>query len=281
MTPTVQPARTVESGRNGRSPNGAWNFQTPLPEDQFIAAVSRERQRSERSKKPFALMLAEIRELDSAKFRDALVSKAIHVLRHSIRATDVVGWYRRDQALGVIFAELGNAGKDVALGTLKSRMSDLLQDNLEGVGSAAIKLSFHWFPEDPVPPGGSLDLSVSLEYIMRSKDGKLEDGVKRRDESPSSKNWIPRATRHEMRLPLRYRLEGRQEWSPGEAINISQSGLLFSSDEMLDVAAKLEIIFQASGVTLLRSSTRRALVVRRVLSNWPDTRVLFGVRFGD
>src|SRR5215472_19215071 len=106
MTPTV-PSRTVESGRNGRSTRGDSNFHALLPEDQFIAAVSRERQRSERSKKPFVLMLAEIRELDSVKFRDALVSKAIDVLRHSIRATDVVGWYRSDHALGVIFTELG------------------------------------------------------------------------------------------------------------------------------------------------------------------------------
>jgi hypothetical protein len=76
-------------------------------------------------------------------------------------------------------------------------------------------------------------------------------------------------------------LEGQQEWSPGEGINISKSGLLFSSNEMLEVAAKLEIIFQASGAALLSSSTRKAFVVRRSLSNWPETRVLFGVRFGD
>jgi len=179
MIPTVQSARTVESGRNGRSPNGARNFQAPLSEDQFVAAVSRERQRSERSKKPFLLMLAEIRELDSTKFRDALISKVIHVLRHSIRATDVVGWYRSDQVLGVIFAELGNAGKDVALGTLKSRMSDVLHQSLEGVGSAAIKLSFHWFPEDTVPPGGSVDLSVYPECQRQTPPKKMALSVKR------------------------------------------------------------------------------------------------------
>lgn len=116
---------------------------------------------------------------------------------------------------------------------------------------------------------------------MDSEDGQREDAVERGDESAASKKWIPRAPRYEMRLPLRYRLEGRQGWSSGEAINISKSGLLFSSDETLDVAAKLEIIFQASGVALLRSSTRKALVVRRMLSNWPETRVLLGVRFGD
>src|SRR5262245_21078909 len=179
MTPTVQPSRTVESRQNGRSSRGDSNFHALLPEDQFIAAVSRERQRSERSKKPFVLMLAEIRELDSVKFRDALVSKAIDVLRHSIRATDVVGWYRSDHALGVIFTELGNADKDLALVTLKSRMSDVLHDNLGGVGSAAIRLRFHWFPEDPVPPGGSLDLSVYPECQRQTPPKKVALSVKR------------------------------------------------------------------------------------------------------
>jgi lipopolysaccharide/colanic/teichoic acid biosynthesis glycosyltransferase len=179
MTPTVQPSRTVGSGRNGRSFRGDSNSHALLPEDQFIAAVSRERQRSERSKKPFVLMLAEIRELDSDKFRDALASKAIEVLRHSIRATDVVGWYRSDHALGVIFTELGNADKDLALATLKSRMSDVLHDNLGGVGSAAIKLRFHWFPEDPVPPGGSLDLSVYPECQRQTPPKKVALSVKR------------------------------------------------------------------------------------------------------
>ena len=179
MTPTVQPSRTVESRRNGRSSRGDSNSHALLPEDQFIAAVSRERQRSERSKKPFVLMLAEIRELDSEKFRDALVSKAIDVLRHSIRATDVVGWYRSDHALGVIFTELGNADKELALVTLKSRMSNLLYDNLGGVGSGAIKLLFHWFPEDPVPPGGSLDLSVYPECQRQTPPKKMALSIKR------------------------------------------------------------------------------------------------------
>src|SRR5215472_5819850 len=53
-----------------------------------------------------------------------------------------------------------------------------------------------------------------------------------------------RAVRHELHIPLRYRLEGGQEWRPGEAINMSESGLLFSSNEMLEVDARIQITFQ-------------------------------------
>ena len=92
-------------------------------------------------------------------------------------------------------------------------------------------------------------------------------------------DYVDRALRRELRLPLRYRREGQQEWHPGETINVSESGLLFSSNELLDVDARLEITFQTTGVPLLQSSTRLALIVRRVLSNWPETRLFFGARF--
>jgi hypothetical protein len=90
---------------------------------------------------------------------------------------------------------------------------------------------------------------------------------------------VERALRHELRIPLRYRLEGCQDWSPGETINMSESGILFSSNEMLEVDSKVEITFQTSGHPLLQSSTRQAMVVRRTLANWPETRLIFGARY--
>ncbi len=91
---------------------------------------------------------------------------------------------------------------------------------------------------------------------------------------------MERATRHDLRLPLRYRLDGEETWRPGETINISRSGILFYSSEVLEVDARVEIIFEASGAGLLHSNTQRASVVRRMLSNWPETRPILGARFG-
>ena len=93
------------------------------------------------------------------------------------------------------------------------------------------------------------------------------------------RDWIDRAERHQLHLPLRYRLPGQQEWSAGETVNLSESGLLFSSEAMLELNTRLEITFQTSGTPMLNSSTRLAQVVRRVLSNWPETRPAFGARF--
>jgi PilZ domain len=88
-----------------------------------------------------------------------------------------------------------------------------------------------------------------------------------------------RALRHELHIPLRYRLEGQTDWSKGEAINMSESGLLFSSDELLEIDTKVQITFQSIDTPQMQSSTRLARVVRRILTNWPETRVKFGARF--
>jgi len=98
-------------------------------------------------------------------------------------------------------------------------------------------------------------------------------------EASHQRQRVERAERREIRLPLRYRMEGQDDWQPGETINVSETGLLFTSDEMLEVDALLEITFQTSGVPLLTSSTRPVLIVRRVLSAWPETRLIFGARY--
>ena len=93
-------------------------------------------------------------------------------------------------------------------------------------------------------------------------------------------NWRERAERYALHIPLRYRVSGNKKWVAGETLNLSESGILFSTEELLEVNTILEITFQASGPPLLSTSTRRAEVVRRVLNSWPEeTRPMFGARF--
>jgi hypothetical protein len=94
-----------------------------------------------------------------------------------------------------------------------------------------------------------------------------------------ARNSGSRAVRHELNIPLRYRLEGQDDWAPGEALNMSESGLLFTSDQLLEIDSKVQITFQSIDTPQVKSSTRLARVVRRTLSNWPETRVKFGARF--
>jgi hypothetical protein len=88
-----------------------------------------------------------------------------------------------------------------------------------------------------------------------------------------------RAERHELRVPFRYRMEGQESWLNGEAINMSASGLLFSSNELLEVDSRIMITFHNADTPPTMTNARMVKVVRRMLSNWPETRVLFGARF--
>ena len=99
------------------------------------------------------------------------------------------------------------------------------------------------------------------------------DGSKR----PAS--WDTRAPRHNLQLTIRYRRQGQMDWRKGETINISRSGILFASTELLEVDAPLEIMLHTSTVSLPHSSKQRAVVVRRALNNWPDTNFVFGIRY--
>ena len=99
------------------------------------------------------------------------------------------------------------------------------------------------------------------------------------NETGQSREWVERAERRELQIPMRYRIEGQEDWSRGETLNMSETGILFSSESLLEINTRLEITFQTSGAPLLSTSTRLAQVVRRVLSNWPETRPTVGARF--
>jgi len=87
-----------------------------------------------------------------------------------------------------------------------------------------------------------------------------------------------RTTRHELRLLLRYRLVGQEDWRQGETINISSSGVLFYTSEILEVNTKLEIIFETSRIGLLHAIPQHARVVRR-MSNDTESRPIVAAKF--
>ena len=93
------------------------------------------------------------------------------------------------------------------------------------------------------------------------------------------KLFVDRANRRELRIPIRFRRAGDQDWLMGETINLSDSGLLFTANELLDVNTRLEITFQTVGTPLIARSTLHARIVRRVLSNWPETRIMFAAAY--
>src|SRR5882724_9502774 len=79
----------------------------PWDESEFSVALRRERRRTERSEKPFLLMLAELGTLSSNGNGTQYLADLASNLASTCRETDIIGWHRQNTVLGAIFTELG------------------------------------------------------------------------------------------------------------------------------------------------------------------------------
>jgi lipopolysaccharide/colanic/teichoic acid biosynthesis glycosyltransferase len=116
-------------------------------EEAFQRMIAVERKRTERSRKPFLLMLLDAGRHGSEKNEKALKS-IVRALLSSTRETDVIGWYKGQATVGVIFTELVIDDKTSILSTILNRVSTTLRDNLTFEQFNQVSISFHFFPDD-------------------------------------------------------------------------------------------------------------------------------------
>jgi len=119
-----------------------------LSEEAFHKMTSLERKRTERSHKPFLLMLLDMGDELSADNGVSTLGKILDVLALATRETDIVGWYKSGLAVGVMFTEIDLEEKKHILNTMLTRVSTALQDNLGFEEFSQLSISFHWFPEE-------------------------------------------------------------------------------------------------------------------------------------
>ena len=119
-----------------------------LGEEAFHRMISHERRRTERSHKPFLLMLLDMGEAMSADDGTISLLKILDVLPLVTRETDVVGWYKKQTCIGVMFAGLGACDKSTALGSILTRVTTTLRNELTFEQFSKISFSFHFFPDD-------------------------------------------------------------------------------------------------------------------------------------
>jgi lipopolysaccharide/colanic/teichoic acid biosynthesis glycosyltransferase len=116
-------------------------------EDDFKRMISVERKRTERSRKPFLLMLLETGGHQASEQNTNVLAKSLAALRASARETDVIGWYQDKSIAGVMFTELLIDDKNSILSTMLRRVSNVLQDILTFDQFNQISISFHFFPD--------------------------------------------------------------------------------------------------------------------------------------
>jgi exopolysaccharide biosynthesis polyprenyl glycosylphosphotransferase len=119
-----------------------------LNEVAFHRMISLERKRTERSRKPFLLMLLDMGNGLRSDRNGKALDKILSALSLSTRETDVTGWYKSNSVVGVMFTEFGAEDRNSILSTMMTRVSETLRNNLSSQQFGLISISFHLFPEE-------------------------------------------------------------------------------------------------------------------------------------
>jgi exopolysaccharide biosynthesis polyprenyl glycosylphosphotransferase len=105
-----------------------------------------EQRRTDRSQKPFLLLLLDISPLKTDRSFNNIMRKLKSAMASALRETDLRGWYEHNCIIGVIFTEMASLDEPSIEGVFRkihSRLSEKFADELlEKIG-----VSFHIYPE--------------------------------------------------------------------------------------------------------------------------------------
>ena len=118
-----------------------------LSEGAFHRMISLERRRSERSQRPFVLLLIDTGRNHPGDKQGRVLLDMLSALQGATRETDVTGWYTANSVVGVMFTEIV-LDNNAVLSTILSRIGAVLRGQLDTDQFSRIKFSFHVFPDD-------------------------------------------------------------------------------------------------------------------------------------
>jgi len=123
------------------------------PEPGFDRMLYLERKRTERSRRPFLLLLLNVETLIPGSGKEGFIRNLETALSSSVRETDIKGWYEQDKVTGIILTEL-NSIDEVVQDKILLKIQDRLVEALGSGAVAKIRVSYHAFPESYKGNGG-------------------------------------------------------------------------------------------------------------------------------
>jgi lipopolysaccharide/colanic/teichoic acid biosynthesis glycosyltransferase len=114
-----------------------------LGEEMLCEAIVRERHRTDRSNRPFLLML-----LDLSRTAIAVHPEILAAVSACIRETDIVGWYEENAVLALLVVELPAGGETFILATMIERVTEILRRTLTLRQASSIAITCHAYPEN-------------------------------------------------------------------------------------------------------------------------------------
>jgi lipopolysaccharide/colanic/teichoic acid biosynthesis glycosyltransferase len=153
-----------------------------LDQESFQRMISLERKRTERSRKPFLLMLLDAGSEAATSANRKTLQAVVSALVQMTRETDVVGWYKGDAVIGAMFTELGAEDRNEVVRTMFLRVNGILQEHLTAEQFDRINISFHIYPEE-----------WDTQSPERATNPKLYPDLDKRDHARRSRRVVKRA----------------------------------------------------------------------------------------
>lgn len=172
-TPATYPSRA-------RVPQNGAHAGFTSPED-FADLLVLERKRVERSHRWILLMLLDLRRVFESQSGQKFISRIESAVLSSTRETDIKGWYRSSQIIGVIFTETGEESKSAVSSAILARITQLLGSTLASDAVERISISLTAFPEeqDADHPGHSIDSQLYPDLFEGPGQKKIARLMKR------------------------------------------------------------------------------------------------------
>lgn len=133
-----------------------------VSEESFRTLVSVERKRTERSKKPFMVMLLNVSFISDAIKQNKFDNASAYVLYNTIaqsitsvtRDIDIKGWHEKGKTIGILFTEISIDSKNKILEKIKNS----LIKNLFPEYASSIGISCSCYPVDNVTESNKLEI---------------------------------------------------------------------------------------------------------------------------
>jgi lipopolysaccharide/colanic/teichoic acid biosynthesis glycosyltransferase len=122
-----------------------------ISEESFKTMIQVERKRSDRSGKPFLVMLLDLTPVINGKDRYSngrnsilqFLNKVVKTITVETRDIDIKGWYETGKSVGILFTEITPEGKDKILEKINSGLNKVFRET-----ASKINISCHWYPMD-------------------------------------------------------------------------------------------------------------------------------------
>lgn len=144
-------------------------------EEYFHEALALERKRTQRSARPFTLMLVDIARVAPDNDWRRTACKAVQTLSLVTRYTDIKGWYLYGSALGVLFTESGGIDEK----SMRQKVLSGFSEKFTMAQLEQIRLSFYKFPDSGLSPDNLVDLTLYPDISKRKQAERAAQVIKR------------------------------------------------------------------------------------------------------